>query len=58
MNNEKKIHLNYNQTNVHKNDFCQEKLYVFELKDFIPEIYDCEADGSCGSGHQHTNNRV
>ncbi|NLL74116.1 MAG: hypothetical protein GX237_11400 [Clostridiales bacterium] len=28
---------------------------IFSLEDFTPEIYDCEADGSCGSGHQHVN---
>lgn len=28
----------------------------FTLEEFAPEIYDCEADGSCGSGHLH--NRV
>ena len=28
---------------------------TFCLEDFTPEIYDCEADGSCGSGHIHVN---
>ncbi|SHJ30482.1 hypothetical protein [Lutispora thermophila] len=26
---------------------------IFSLEDFTPEIYDCEADGSCSNGHIH-----
>lgn len=25
----------------------------FSLDEFVPEIFDCEADGSCSSGHIH-----
>lgn len=28
---------------------------LFDISDFVPEVYDCEADGSCGSGHLHFN---
>lgn len=55
MSNEKYLHLDFNQGNGHKDESRQEEHYEFELKDFIPEIYDCEADGSCSSGHQHVN---
>lgn len=36
----------------------QEEYYEFELKEYLPEIYDCEADGSCSSGHQHVNTKL
>lgn len=36
----------------------QEEYYEFELKEFLPEIYDCEADGSCSNGHQHVNIKI
>lgn len=42
---------------VHSNT-RQEEHYEFELKDFLPEIYDSEADGSCSNGHQHTTVKV
>ena len=25
----------------------------FPIEEFTPEIFDCEADGSCGNGHIH-----
>ncbi|MEG0806632.1 MAG: hypothetical protein RSI06_09520 [Lachnospiraceae bacterium] len=30
----------------------------FSLDEFIPEVFDCEADGSCGSGHVHVNTKT
>lgn len=35
-----------------KNIIEQEEI-IFSIDEFTPEIYDCEADGSCSSGHIH-----
>lgn len=51
----KHLHLDFNKNTRHKNEPRQEEYFEFDLKDFVPEIYDCEADGSCSSGHQHVN---
>lgn len=58
MNNQKHVHLDFlsgaNRSCASREDGPrQEEYYEFDLKDFLPEIYDCEADGNCGSGHQH-----
>lgn len=44
-----------NLTEVLDNDL--ENLSEFDLNEFIPEIYDCEADGCCSNGHQHVTDR-
>lgn len=50
---ERKKMLEKCQNNESTND-----IKCFSLDEFVPEIYDCEADGSCGSGHVHVNTRV
>lgn len=37
--------------NIHMTDVNEEQ--VFTIEEFKPEIFDCEADGCCGSGHIH-----
>lgn len=31
----------------------KKEMLSFSLEEFTPRIFDCEADGSCGSGHIH-----
>lgn len=61
MENQKHVHLDFmNGTNEscatkERGGTRQEEHYEFDLKEFMPEIFDCEADGSCSNGHQHVN---
>ncbi len=31
----------------------KKEMFTFSLEEFTPKVFDCEADGSCGSGHIH-----
>jgi len=55
MSEEKHLHFDFDQGARHTDEPRQEEYFEFDLKEFVPEIYDCEADGACSSGHQHIN---
>ena len=39
-----------------KNNTNERKI-LFTIDEFEPELYDCDTDGSCSSGHNHNNKK-
>lgn len=44
--------MNFSQNYSEQNKDNQDEI-IFSIDEFTPEIYDCEADGGCASGHVH-----